>query len=93
LTGPPYQRGTGIAKTARVGKFFKACCPYPSPPNKVCFGPKRHFSVMGDLRKHRDMFLEISHVMLTLENVLKYFITTKTWPEQPQEAYKYHFIT
>jgi hypothetical protein len=38
------------------------------------------------------MFLEISHVMLTFENVLKYFITTKAWPEQSQEASMYHFI-
>jgi hypothetical protein len=39
------------------------------------------------------MFSGIPHVILTLENALKYFIMTKTWPEQPQEAYKYHFIT
>jgi hypothetical protein len=34
---------------------------------KVCFSSKRHFSVVGGLWEHRNMFLEISYVILTFE--------------------------
>jgi len=59
----------GLQNFARGRQKILSLLVLTLPPNKVCFGPKRDVSVMGGLREHIPMFSEISHVMLTLENV------------------------
>ena len=44
-----------------VGKNFKSFCVPLLLPNKVCFGPKRYVSVVGDFLCHADIGKHIKY--------------------------------
>lgn len=78
----------GIILKISLGKYkILSLLGLPSLPNKVSFGQKKKYSVMGGLREHilcfRRFLMLFWHWRISKIIFIIIFIITETWPREP----------